>query len=70
MGLSRLVGIGKAKELIFTGDHISAQEAYAIGFVNHVVPVADLDAKVDELCQKIADKGSVALHMAKRAINK
>lgn len=67
--LSRLVGAGKAKELIFTGDHISAQEAHAIGLVNHVVPPADLDAKVNELCRKIASKGSVALQMAKKAIN-
>jgi enoyl-CoA hydratase len=67
--LSRLVGEGKAKELIFTGDHISAQEAHSIGLVNHVVYQADLDAKVDELCQKITSKGSVALQMAKEAIN-
>lgn len=67
--LSRLVGSGKAKELIYTGDSISAAEAFAIGLVNYVVPAIDLDRKVGEICQKIADKGGVALHMAKRAIN-
>ena len=67
--LSRLVGAAKAKELVLTGDHISAQEAYQIGLVNHVVPVDELDAKVAKLCQKLASKGAIALQMAKRAIN-
>ena len=61
--------LAKAKELILTGDHISAQEAYEIGLVNHVVPVDELDAKVAKLCQKLASKGAIALQMAKRAIN-
>jgi enoyl-CoA hydratase len=67
--LSRLVGEGKAKELIFTGDHISAKEALAIGMVNQVVPLAELDAAVAKLCQKLVSKGAVALQMAKRAIH-
>ena len=67
--LPRLVGMGKAKELIFTGDQISAQEALNIGLVNQVVPVDQLDAAVEKICQKISSKGPVALHMAKTAIN-
>ena len=67
--LPRLVGMGKAKELIFTGDHISAQEALNIGLVNQVVPFADLDETVAKLCQKISSRGPVALHMAKVALN-
>jgi len=67
--LPRLVGMGKAKELILTGDHISAQEALNIGLVNQVVPADQLDEAVDKICKKIASKGPVALHMAKTAIN-
>ncbi len=67
--LTRLVGMGKAKELIFTGDHISAQEAYDIGMLNHVVEPGELDVKVDEISRKIAERGSFALYMAKTAIN-
>lgn len=67
--LPRLVGVGKAKELIYTGDFISADEAYRIGLVNHVVPADKLDAKVHEIADKIASKGAFALYMAKMAIN-
>lgn len=67
--LARLVGPGKAKELIFTGDIIDAQEALAIRLVNRVVPASELRAKVMELAHKIASKGTFALKMAKRAIN-
>lgn len=67
--LPRLVGVGKAKELILTGDFIGAEEAYRIGLVNHVVPADKLDAKVQEIADKIASKGSFALYMAKMAIN-
>lgn len=67
--LPRLVGLGKAKELILTGDHIKAEEALRIGLVNHVVPAADLDSLVGKIAAKIADRGAVALHMAKSAMN-
>jgi enoyl-CoA hydratase len=67
--LPRLVGMGKAKELIFTGDPISAQEALNIGLVNQVVAPEQLDAAVEKICQKIAARGPVALHMAKVALN-
>jgi len=67
--LPRLIGMGKAKELILTGDHITAQEAHRIGLVNHVVPLNELDAAVAKLAEKLSYRGPVALHMAKVAIN-
>jgi len=67
--LPRLIGMGRAKELILTGSHIDAQEAYRIGLVNRVVPKNELDMAVLELSQKIASKSPVALHMAKESIN-
>ena len=67
--LPRLVGMGIAKQLILTGDHISADEAYRIGLVNQVVAPAELDEVVAKVCKKIATKGPVALHMAKVAMN-
>lgn len=67
--LPRLVGTGKAKELIMTGDHISAEEAYRIGLVNQLVSPEELDAAVEKMAEKIASKGAFALYMAKMAIN-
>jgi enoyl-CoA hydratase len=67
--LPRLIGVGRAKELILTGDHISAPKALEYGLVNHVVPMAKLDETVAEVAQKIASRSPVALHMAKAAIN-
>ncbi len=67
--LPRLIGVGKAKELIMTGDYISAREAMDIGMLNHVVSADQLDEKVQEIADKIASKGAFALYMAKTAIN-
>jgi len=66
--LTRLVGEGKAMELILTGDMIDAQHAYNLGLVNLVVPAADLEAKTLELANRIAEKSPVALRMAKEAV--
>lgn len=66
--LTRLVGEGKAMELILTGDMIDAQHAYNLGLVNLVVPTADLEAKTMELANRIAEKSPVALRMAKEAV--
>jgi len=66
--LTRLVGEGKAMELILTGDIIDAQTAFQIGLVNMVVPAADLEGKTMELASRIADKSPVALRMAKEAV--
>jgi len=67
--LPRLVGMGNAKELVLTGDHISAHEAYRIGLVNKVVSKDQLDTAVAEMARKLAAKSPVALHMAKDSMN-
>lgn len=68
--LSRLVGIAKAKELIFTGDMLNAQTAHSIGLVNQVVPVDQLMTTCMDLANKIAFKGPTAVRLAKTVINK
>ncbi len=67
--LPRLVGKGRAKWLILTGDMISAQEALRIGLVDFVVPVAELMNKAKELARKIASKAPLAVAWAKKSIN-
>lgn len=67
--LPRLVGMGKAKELILTGDLIDAPEALRIGLVNRIVPRADFGAAVTALVDKLASRGPMALRMAKMAMN-
>ncbi|MBB5322991.1 enoyl-CoA hydratase/carnithine racemase [Anoxybacillus tepidamans] len=68
--LPRLVGKGKAKELIFTAKRIPATEALQIGLVEDVVPREQLLAKASELAQKIAENGPIAVAQAKLAINR
>ena len=67
--LTRLVGKTKAKEIIYTGEMIDAAEAYRIGLVNRVVPLAELMTEAQKLAEKIATKSAVALKMAKSAID-
>src|SRR5205814_3932513 len=66
--LTRLVGEGKAMELILTGDLIDAAHAKEIGLVNTVVSAADLRSTVLSLASRIAEKSPIALRMAKDAI--
>ena len=66
--LTRLVGEGKAMQMILSGEMISAQEAHRIGLVNEVYPAADLEAKTMEMANKIAEKSPVALEYAKAAV--
>lgn len=66
--LPRLLGKQKAKELVLTGEALSAEEAHRLGLVSKVVPAADLMAEVQTLCGKLLSKGAVALRMAKEAI--
>lgn len=66
--LSRLVGPNKAKELIFSGKILSAQQAREWGIVNAVFPAEELMAKVMEIAQVIAHNGMIAVASAKDAI--
>jgi enoyl-CoA hydratase len=66
--LTRLVGEGKAMELILTGEIIDAQTAFAIGLVNHVVPADQLETRTMEIANRIAEKSPIALRLAKEAI--
>lgn len=67
--LARLIGKGRAKELIFTCDQIDAQEAYRIGLANKVVPQDELIDTCKKMAAKIISKGSYAISLAKEAIN-
>jgi enoyl-CoA hydratase len=66
--LTRLVGEGKAMEMILGGDIIDARTAYSIGLVNHVVPAAELETKTMEIANRIAGKSPIALSLAKEAV--
>jgi enoyl-CoA hydratase/3-hydroxyacyl-CoA dehydrogenase len=68
--LPRLIGMARAKELIFTGSHISAEEAMDIGLVNKVVPQDNLLSEAKNLAKTIAYKGPIAVSLAKSAINR
>ena len=68
--LARLVGRGRALELLLTGDHISAQEAHRIGLVNRVVPAAELLTETRKLATVLASKAPVAARYIIDAVNK
>ena len=67
--LARLVGMGMAKQLIYTGKNIKADEALRIGLVNEVVPQADLMNRAIELAAQIAANAPLAVKAAKLCIN-
>jgi enoyl-CoA hydratase len=66
--LPRLVGKGRALELILSGEMIDAREALRIGLVNRVVAPEELLAETRQLARKIAAKGLVALRLCKEAV--
>lgn len=68
--LAQLIGKGRAKELLFSGDIIDAVSAEKMGLVNKVVPSSELLNTVRELAKKLAAKSSLALSLTKKAINK
>jgi enoyl-CoA hydratase len=63
------LGARKAKELLFTGDFITAQEAQSLGMVNQVVPLAELETTAVEMARRIATKPTFALKLAKESVN-
>ena len=67
--LQRLIGINRAKELIYTGKMIDARTAYEYGMVNKVVPIADLMKEAKALAATLLEKSSAILKLAKSAIN-
>jgi enoyl-CoA hydratase/carnithine racemase len=68
--LPRIIGVAKAKELIFTGRRVDAKEALEIGLVNKVVPQENLMDACMEMAGMIAETGPIAVEMAKYAIDK
>lgn len=68
--LPRLVGKGRALEMILTGDPISAEEAHRIGLVNRVVPAGDLIAEARSIAAKILENGPVAVALCLDAVHR
>jgi enoyl-CoA hydratase len=67
---AKLCGLAKAKELIFTGRMIGAQEAYEMGLVNKVIPHEEFWKEVMALAEKIRSNGPISVGLAKECINK
>ncbi|MGF6840686.1 enoyl-CoA hydratase/carnithine racemase [Paraburkholderia youngii] len=68
--LPRLVGRGRALQLILSAELISAQEAWRIGLVNEVVPAADLIGRAEAILKMIASNAPVAVRLSLEAVNK
>ena len=67
--LARIVGKGRALELLLSGDQITAQEAYRLGLVNRVVPAADLLAEAKKIAATLAGKAPIAVRYILDAVN-
>jgi enoyl-CoA hydratase len=67
--LARTIGVGKAKEIIYTAKNIKADEAYRVGLVNAVYPAAELMPAALKLAGKIAGNAPIAVRACKEAIN-
>ena len=67
--ISQLVGLGKAKELVFTGEIIDAQEAMRIGLVNAVVSEDELLDEALKMCAKIGEKSPLSLRLSRTALD-
>jgi enoyl-CoA hydratase len=68
--LPRLVGKGKALEMLLTGDLIDAQEAHRIGLVHRIVSPEEVLSEAENLARKLADRAPIALRYAKEAVHK
>jgi len=67
--LTRLVGIGIGKEMLYTGDPIDAEEAYRVGLVNKVVPLKSLMDEAKKMASKFSKQPGFALRMTKMVVN-
>ena len=67
--LPRLIGVGKAKELLLTGDQVSGDEAYRLGIVNKVVAKEALQDEAKALAKKLASKPRIAARLIKKAVD-
>ena len=67
--MARLIGMGKAKELIYTARNIKAPEALAIGLVQAVYPAAELMEEAEKMANRIAGNAPIAVRACKKAIN-
>lgn len=65
-----VLGQRRAREMLFTGERVSAQDAFRLGMVNRVVPRADLETTAAEMAAKIAGGPAFALHLVKRSLNR
>ncbi|QRY31857.1 enoyl-CoA hydratase/isomerase family protein [Variovorax sp. PDNC026] len=65
----QLIGYARAREYLLTGDLMTAAEAHRIGLVNHVVPAAELDERVDGLARRLAGGASKSIQWTKQIIN-
>jgi enoyl-CoA hydratase/carnithine racemase len=68
--LPRIVGLGKASELLMTGEFIGAEEAHRIGLYNRVVPLDELQGAARDLAEKLARGPSFALEITKDSLNR
>lgn len=66
--LARLIGLGRAKQLVFSAENIDTEEAYRLGIANKVVEQAELMNEVEAFAQTILSKSSVGVQMAKKTI--
>jgi len=67
--LPRAIGVRNAKQLAFFGDRIDAQEAHRIGLVNWIVPDAELEARTEEILNRLANAPSVSIAQSKQLMN-
>ena len=67
--LPRLIGVAKAKEMLFTGETVNAQEAYRVGLANKVVPRDKLMDEAKAMAKKLAAKPKAALGLIKRCVD-
>lgn len=67
--LAKLIGLGRAKEMIFTGRRVKAEEALQYGIVSQVVPFKDLMNEAYNMANIILSKGPISLRLAKKCIN-